>query len=84
MRFPTIVNDLKESGITYKNTLLEYARMDNKFSKSRIGIGYSSNLAQLALTYYWTELQKDNPNEERLHELYDKFCDFICSCSSYN
>lgn len=71
--FPTIVNDLKESGITYKNTLLEYARMDNKFSKSRIGIGYSSNLAQLALTYYWTELQKDNPNEERLHELYDNF-----------
>ena len=72
--FPTIVNDLKESGITYKNTLLEYARMDNKFSKSRIGIGYSSNLAQLALTYYSTGfLQKDNPNEERLHELYDNF-----------
>ena len=36
--FPTIVNALKESGITYKNTMLEYARMDNKFSKSRIGI----------------------------------------------
>ena len=44
--FPTIVNDLKESGITYQNTKKDYALMDNKFSKSRMGIGYSSNLAQ--------------------------------------
>ena len=38
--------------------------MDNKFAKSRIGIGESSNLAQLAMTYYWT-----NPSRE----LYDNF-----------
>ena len=62
--YPTIVNDLKESGITYENTLAAYAAMDNKFSKSRLGIGESSNLAQLAMTYYWTE-----PNKE----LYDNF-----------
>lgn len=62
--YPTIVNQLKESGITYTNTLLEYARMDNKFAKSKRGIGESSNLAQLALTYYWT-----NPTKE----LYDNF-----------
>lgn len=54
-QYPTIVNKLKESGLTYKNTIKEYARMDNKFAKSRIGIGESSNLAQLAMTYYWTE-----------------------------
>lgn len=71
--FPTIVNALKESGITYKNTKADYANMDNKFSKSRIGIGYSSNLAQLAMTYYWTELQKENPDKERLKKLYDNF-----------
>ena len=71
--FPTIVNALKESGITYQNTKKDYAAMDNKFSKSRMGIGYSSNLAQLAMTYYWTELQKDNPNENKLKELYDNF-----------
>ena len=47
--------------------------MDNKFAKSRIGIGESSNLAQLAMTYYWTEKQKDNPDEEELNELYDNF-----------
>lgn len=62
--YPTIVNSLKESGITYKNTPLEYARMDNKFAKSKRGIGESSNLAQLALTYYWTK-----PSQE----LYDNF-----------
>ena len=62
--YPTIVNALKESGITYKNTKVAYAEMDNKFAKSRIGIGWSSNLAQLAMTYYWT-----NPTQE----LYDNF-----------
>lgn len=62
--YPTIVNALNESGITYKNTLEAYAEMDNKFSKSRLGIGESSNLAQLAMTYYWTKADK---------ELYDNF-----------
>ena len=38
--------------------------MDNKFAKSKRGIGESSNLAQLALTYYWTNPQQD---------LYDNF-----------
>ncbi len=71
--FPTIVNDLKESGITYQNTKKDYALMDNKFSKSRMGIGYSSNLAQLAMTYYWTEKAKENPNPKRLEELYHNF-----------
>lgn len=63
-QYPTIVNDLNESGITYENTLLAYANMDNKFAKSRLGIGESSNLAQLAMTYYWTKPSK---------ELYDNF-----------
>lgn len=71
--FFTIVNALQESGITYNNTKKDYATMDNKFSKSRMGIGYSSNLAQLAMTYYWTELQKDNPDKDKLKELYDNF-----------
>lgn len=62
--YPTIVNHLKESGITYKNNMAAYAQMDNKFAKSRLGIGQSSNLAMLAITYYWTE-----PNQE----LYDNF-----------
>lgn len=63
--YPTIVNKLRESGITYKNNMLEYAKMDNKFSKSKMGIGESSNLAQLAMTYYW--------NDTSNKELYDNF-----------
>jgi hypothetical protein len=64
-QYPTIVNDLKESNITYENTKLAYAEMDNKFAKSRMSIGESSNLAQLAMTYYWS-----NPSTK---DLYDNF-----------
>jgi len=71
--YPTIVNALKESGVTYANTKSDYAEMDNKFSGTQMGIGWSSNLAQLAMTYYWTELAKDNPDDNKLKELYDNF-----------
>lgn len=71
--YPTIVNALKESGVTYCNTKKDYARMDNKFSGSKMGIGWSSNLAQLAMTYYWTEKAKENPDNKKLNELYNNF-----------
>ena len=71
--YPTIVNNLKESGMTYGNSKTDYSNMDNKFSGSQMGIGWSSNLAQLAMTYYWTELAKEDPDENRLKELYDNF-----------
>lgn len=71
--YPTIVNSLQESGMTYGNSKTDYSNMDNKFSGSQMGIGWSSNLAQLAMTYYWTELAKDEPDENRLKELYDNF-----------
>ena len=71
--YHTIVNDLQESGITYNNTMDDYAKMDNKFAKTRIGIGYSSNLAQLAMTYYWTESNKQCPNIKDMEDLYDNF-----------
>lgn len=71
--YPTIVNKIKESGITYGNSKTDYAIMDNKFSGSQMGIGWSSNLAQLAMTYYWTELAKDSPDEKLLSEYYDNF-----------
>ena len=58
-KFPTIVNALKESGIKYNNTMSEYAKMDNKFAKAQMGIGESSNLAQLAMTYYWTKPSRE-------------------------
>ena len=71
--FPTAVNALEESGITYDNTPASYAMMDNKLSHSRLGIGWSSNLAQLAMTYYWTEMAKEEPEEKLLKEYKDIF-----------
>lgn len=71
--YPTIVNALKEESKSYSNSKTDYANMDNKFSGSQMGIGWSSNLAQLAMTYYWTELTKEKPDENKLKELYDNF-----------
>ena len=71
--YPTIVNLLQESGIVYSNSKSDYAMMDNKFSGSRMGIGWSSNLAQLAMTYYWTEKASSNYNQTKIDELYDNF-----------
>lgn len=53
--FPTVVNALKESGLSYDNSPEEYARLDNLLAKSRRAIGESSNVAQLALSYYWSD-----------------------------
>jgi hypothetical protein len=63
-QFPTIVNKLSNTNKTYTNTLEDYAAMDSHFADCKMGIGYSSNLAQLAMTYYWTD-PKD--------EYYDNF-----------
>ena len=74
-RFPTIVNALNESGISYDNTPEAYAEMDNKMSKARLGIGWRSNLAMLAISYFFTEMQKeDDERDERLvRQLEDDF-----------
>lgn len=74
-RYPTIVNDLKESGISYDNTPESYAEMDNKMAKARLGIGWSSNLAMLAISYYFTEMQKEEEqrDDKVLRELEDDF-----------
>jgi hypothetical protein len=61
--YPTIVNAIDMSGITYQNTPAAYAEMDNKFAKAGRAIGESSNLAQKAMSYYWTikdEVTLDN------------------------
>lgn len=73
LNYPTIVNKINESNIKYNNLKEDYAKMDNKFSGSQMGIGWSSNLAQMALTYYWTEKSKKYPNKILLKELYDIF-----------
>ncbi len=73
--YRTIVNALKESGIFYDNTLEDYAKMDNNLSKSRLGIGWSSNLAQLALSYYYTNISNglSEDTDQDTKQLYNVF-----------
>lgn len=73
IEYPTIVNALQENPIAYRNISSDYAKIDHKLSGSQMGIGWSSNLAQLAMTYYWTEKTKDNPDKAKMKELYDIF-----------
>jgi hypothetical protein len=50
-KYPTIVNNIPKDKNVYKNTPLDFSNLDNKLSHSQLGIGESSNLAQMALTY---------------------------------
>lgn len=63
-KYSTIVNSIPKDKKTYNNTLEDYAKMDCALMESKDGIGQTSNLAQLALSYYWTENNQ---------ELYDNF-----------
>jgi len=60
--YPTVVNEVPESGISYNNTMAEYAKMDSKMQSAQKAIGGSSDTAQLSQSYYWSELAK-SPEE---------------------
>jgi len=70
--FPTVVNEIPESGLTYDNNLCEYARMDNIFNHAQKAIGGSSDTAQLALSYYFNNVYRGIYNEDTKH-YYDIF-----------
>ena len=71
IEYPTIINGIKElDGKTYPKNMLSYAEMDNEIAASQYDIGYASNIAQLALSYY-----ADGGYENE--DLYDIFV--ICS-----
>lgn len=62
--FPTVVNEIPESGLTYDNNLCEYARMDNIMQGAQKSIGGASDTAQLALSYYFNNVYKGIYNED--------------------
>ncbi len=68
--FPTVVNEVPESGVTYDNNLAEYARMDNQMQSAQKAIGGSSDSAQLALSYYFDRTYHGIYDEET-QQLYD-------------
>lgn len=82
--YPTIVNNIKtvddltedekeeykDSITKYSNTLLDFSRMDNDISRYQCGIGWSSNVAQLALSYYWDELHRTGKKNIELEDIF--------------
>lgn len=69
--YPTIINGIKPMGSSeYTKSMESYAKMDNDISAAQYAIGYSSNIAQLALSDYY-----DGGSESQ--ELEDVF--IICS-----
>lgn len=62
--YPTVVNEVPESGITYDNNLAEYARMDSQMQQAQKAIGGSSDTAQLCQSYYWDKIAKNEIDDD--------------------
>lgn len=60
LKYNTIVNLVKQDKKTYNNTLEARAEIDNALARGKNDIGVSSNIAQLALTWW----QEDKNNAE--------------------
>lgn len=63
--YPTIINDIELKGSSeYKKDMKSYAEMDSKISSSQYAIGEASNIAQLALSYYYDGGSKSEELED--------------------
>lgn len=56
-KFPCIVNNIPPTTKYYNNSINANIEIDNGLAKGKLDIGVSSNLAQLAMSWYW-----DNPS----------------------
>lgn len=63
-KYPTVVNEIPESGKTYRNELSEYAKMDSAMQCAQRAIGGSSDSAQLAQSYMWTKVANGEFDDE--------------------
>ena len=64
--YPTVVNDIPESGKTYVNDIKEYAKMDSAMQTAQRAIGGSSDSAQLAQSYMWSKVARGEYDDEYL------------------
>lgn len=63
--YPTIINKVDEIGTSdYHFTSEDYAKMDNKIADTQMAIGTSTDIAQLALSYYYDGNMEDEELEE--------------------
>ncbi len=65
MEYPTIINKVEELGTSeYHFTFEDYAKMDNAISDAQESIGTSTDIAQLALSYYYDGGMEDKELEK--------------------
>lgn len=63
--YPTIINKVDEKGTSnYHFTLEDYAKMDNQIADTQMAIGTSTDIAQLALSYYYDGNMEDKELEK--------------------
>lgn len=74
MDYPTILNKIPNGTSEYGKDALSYSLMDNKISSLQMAIGVSSNMAQLALSYYYNADGCYKTEKRELHEIF-----IICS-----
>lgn len=62
---PTIINEIKQDeNSKYDKSMLSYSKMDAKISSAQFDIGLASNIAQLALSYWFDGGCKDRELED--------------------
>ena len=70
-KYPTKINKVDEIGTSnYHFTLEDYAKMDNQIADTQMAIGTSTDIAQLALSYYYDEGMDDGQDGEELKKCF--------------
>lgn len=62
--YPTIINEIKYGTNEYDKSMKSYSMMDQNISSSQYSIGSASNIAQLALSYWFDGGCKDKKLED--------------------
>lgn len=75
MEYHTIVNEIPLKGNSvYRKDMTSYALMDNKIAAGQDDVGSSSNVAQLALSYYYDIMYHAGEQNKELRDVF-----VICS-----
>lgn len=64
LEYPTIINDIKYSANDYDKSMKSYSKMDANISSAQYNIGSASNIAQLALSYWFDSGCKNKELED--------------------
>ena len=63
-KFPTIINKVPKSAKEYDKSMESHAQMDTGIAVSQVAIGTASDVAQLALSYWFDDGRKDTDLED--------------------